>query len=77
MLVSSWLAQPCVGLIEPGERHWEILQGLMASGQTTGPLIMDAALAAMAIEHGATLYTTDRDFARFDGLKSLNPLGLT
>ena len=76
-LVSSWLAQPCVGLIEPGERHWEILQTLMASGQTTGPLIMDAALAAVAIEHGATLYTTDRDFARFDGLKSVNPLAPT
>ena len=75
-LVSSWLAQPCVALIEPGERHWETLRGLMASGQTTGPLIMDAALAAMAIEHGATLYTTDRDFARFDGLKSVNPLDL-
>ena len=60
-LVSSWLAQPVVGLLEPGERHWEILAGLMRSGQTTGPLVMDAAIAAMVIEHGATLCTTDRD----------------
>jgi toxin-antitoxin system PIN domain toxin len=72
--VSSWLAQPLAGVLEPGERHWEILGGLMRSGQTTGPLVMDAALAAIAIEHGATLYTTDRDFARFPGLRWINPL---
>ena len=72
--VSSWLAQPMTGVLEPGERHVEILQGLMRVGQTTGPLVMDAALAAIAIEHGATLYTTDRDFARFPGLKWKNPI---
>ena len=74
-LVSSWLAQPVAGLLEPGERHWEILTGLMQSGQTTGPLVMDAAIAATAIEHGATLCTSDRDFARFPGLKWINPIG--
>ena len=73
-IVSSWLAQPAAGLLEPGERHWEILRGLTQSGQTSGPLVMDAALAAIAIEHGATLYTTDRDFARFSGLTWTNPL---
>ena len=72
--VSSWLAQPLAGVLEPEERHWEILAGLMRSGQTTGPLVMDAALAAIAIEHGATLHTTDRDFARFPGLRWINPL---
>jgi len=72
--VSSWLAQPLAGVLEPAERHWEILAGLMRSGQTTGPLVMDAALAAIAIEHGATLCTTDRDFARFPGLRWINPL---
>ena len=73
-LVSSWLAQPVAGVLEPGERHWEILQGLTRSGQTAGPLVMDAALAAIAIEHGATLCTTDRDFTRFAGLTCMNPL---
>lgn len=72
--VSSWLAQPVAGILDPGERHWEILGGLMRSGQTTGPLVMDAAMAALALEHGATLCTTDRDFARFPGLKWINPL---
>jgi toxin-antitoxin system PIN domain toxin len=66
-IVSSWLAQPVAGVLDPGERHWEIFQALPRDGQTTGPLLMDAAIAALAIEHGATLHSTDRDFARFPG----------
>lgn len=73
--VSEWLARPAAGILKPGERHWEILSGLLADGQTTGPLVMDAALAALAIEHGAALCTTDRDFARFPRLKAVDPLG--
>jgi toxin-antitoxin system PIN domain toxin len=72
--VSSWLVQPIAGILDPGDRHWEILAKLTRDGQTTGPLVMDAVLAAIAIEHGATLCTTDRDFARFDGLDWINPL---
>jgi toxin-antitoxin system PIN domain toxin len=72
--VSLWLAQPMAGVLEPGERHWDILRRLMKEGQTAGPLVMDAALAALAIEHGATLHTTDRDFSRFPGLEWRNPL---
>jgi toxin-antitoxin system PIN domain toxin len=74
VIVSSWLAQPGVGIAEPGERHWEILSGLLRDGQSTGPLVTDAALAALALEHGATLYSTDRDFARFPGLAWIDPL---
>jgi hypothetical protein len=73
-IVSSWLAQPAAGVLDPGERHWSILQALTRAGQVAGPLVMDAALAALAIEHGATLCTTDRDFARFPGLTWVNPL---
>ena len=72
--VSAWLAQPAAGILEPGERHWEILRQLARDGQAVGPLVMDAALAAIAIEHGATLCTTDRDFARFPGLTWTNPI---
>ena len=72
--ISSWLAQPVADIIEPGERHWDILRGLLRDGQTTGPLVMDAVLAAIALEHGATLCTTDRDFSRFSGIKWINPL---
>ena len=72
--VSSWLAQPPAGILEPGERHWDILRQLTRDGQAAGPLVVDAALAAIAIEHGATLCTTDRDFARFPGLTWTNPI---
>ena len=72
--VSSWLEQPVAGILDPGERHLEIFSRLLVEGQAAGPLVMDAALAAIAIEHGATLYTTDRDFARFPGLDWLDPL---
>jgi uncharacterized protein len=72
--VSRWLAQPSVAVLEPGERHWEILQRLMKEGQIRGPRVTDAALAALAVEHGATLHTADRDFARFPGLKWANPI---
>jgi uncharacterized protein len=72
--VSSWLAQPAAGILEPGERHWDILRGLVSEGQIAGPLVMDAVLAAIALEHGATLCTTDRDFSQFAGLKWKNPL---
>ena len=73
-IVSSWLAQPTVGVLEPADRHWDILRVLARDGQVTGPLLMDAVLAAIAIEHGATLCTTDRDFARFPGLAWTNPI---
>jgi len=72
--VSSWLALPSVSPVDPGERYWDVLRDLLHRAQVTGPLVTDAALAALAIEHGATLCTTDRDFARFPGLRTINPL---
>lgn len=73
-VIASWLAQPTVSILEPGERHWEILRELVGEGQAAGPLVMDAVIAAIALEHGATLCTTDRDFSRFTRLKWTNPL---
>lgn len=75
-IVASWLRQPNADVLQPSERHWEILERLLATGQITGPLVMDAALAAIAIEHGATLQTTDRDFTRFEGLNWVNPIAV-
>ena len=72
--ISSWLDQPVAGIVESGDRHWDILRKLMNNGQTVGPLVMDAVLAALAIEHGANLCTTDRDFSRFADLKWINPI---
>lgn len=72
--ISHWLARPMAGVLEPGDRHWTILWKLLHEGQATGPLVGDAVLAAIALEHDATLYTADRDFSRFVGLKSANSL---
>ena len=73
-IAAGWLERPTVTLLNPGERHWEILREEMTKGQARGPLVTDAHLAALAIEHGCTLATTDRDFARFPGLDFFNPL---
>ncbi len=72
--VAAWLEQPSAGMLEPADRRWEILEDLLGRAQARGPLVMDAVLAALAIEHGATLQTTDRDFSRFPGLRWENPL---
>ena len=73
-IVEDWLAQPQVKILTPTEKHWKIFSDLILEGQTNGVLMMDAHLAALTIEHGATLATTDRDFARFSKLKIINPL---
>ena len=73
-IVSSWLDRSVTVVLQPGDRHWHILGELMRDGQVSGPLVTDAVLAAIAIEHGATICTTDRDFARFRGLQWMNPL---
>jgi toxin-antitoxin system PIN domain toxin len=72
--VASWLARPMVGVLEPGPRHWDILRRLLLSAQAAGNLVTDAHLAALAIEHGAELRSTDMDFARFEGLSWQDPL---
>lgn len=73
-VVSEWLGRPNLIVLQPTGRHWEIFTRLLAEGQAAGALVMDAHLAALAIEHGCQLATTDRDFSRFAGLKTVNPL---
>jgi uncharacterized protein len=72
-IVSSWLARDAVMVLEAGEQCWEILRALLVEAQVTGPLVMDAFLAALALENGATLATTDRDFSRFPKLRVQDP----
>jgi uncharacterized protein len=72
--VNEWLAYPSVAILNPGERHWSILTKLMADSQVRGPLVTDAHLAALAIEHGAQVCTADKDFTRFAGLRLINLL---
>ena len=73
-VIDKWLAQPNVKILSPTPRLWSIFSELLPSNRARGSLIMDAHLAALAIEHGATLCTNDRDFARFPGLKLDFPL---
>ena len=68
------LAQPNVVAVEPGARHLALLERLMTAHGVAGPRTTDAVLAALAIEHGATLATSDRHFTAFEGLKCVNPL---
>jgi hypothetical protein len=70
----SWFDQPCVRLIQPSDRHWAIFQGMLQTGKAVANLVSDAHLAALAVEHNCTLHSTDADFARFPGLKWVNPL---
>jgi toxin-antitoxin system PIN domain toxin len=72
--VEAWLEQPQVLLIHPGERHADLLFGLLRQLGTAGNLTTDAHLAALAIEHQAELQSSDADFARFQGLRWRNPL---
>lgn len=73
-IVTEWLKKPCVELLNPGKEHWTILRQLLGLYQIRGPLVMDAHLAAMALERGATLCSSDKDFERFDTLQWENPL---
>jgi len=74
-LVDQWVTQPNVRLLGPGDHHWSFLRQTILEGQARGPLITDAQLAALTIEHGGMLCTTDRDFSRFPGLRWQNPIG--
>jgi toxin-antitoxin system PIN domain toxin len=62
-------------VVEPTERHWAVLRSFLEHSGARGNLVSDAHLAALAIEHGATLCTADADFRRFKGLKLELPLG--
>ena len=73
-IVDRWLEQPNVRLLTPGDDHWLLLRRMIVEGQAPGALVSDAQIAALTVEYGGTLYTTDRDFARFPGLRWKNPL---
>lgn len=73
-IVDGWLAQPCTTVIHPTERHPGVLRELLEPLGTAGNLTTDAHLAALAIEHGAELCSSDADFSRFPGLRWSDPL---
>lgn len=72
--VKDWLAARAVWIPQPRERHTEVLGSLLTLTRARANLVPDAHLAALAIEHGLVLCSTDGDFARFPGLSFENPL---
>lgn len=72
--VEEWLSRPVSWIPQPTERHGEVLGNLLTLRGARANLVPDAHLAALAIEHGLILCTTDGDFARFEGLRWQNPL---
>jgi hypothetical protein len=73
-IIEEWIAQPGIVVVQPGPRHTEILKRLIIEHGVTGPLVMDAVLAALALANGASLASTDQDFRRFPELRWVNPL---
>lgn len=73
-IVDGWLARPNVVVVHPTDRHAAVVRELLESLGTGGNLVTDAHLAALAIEHGAQLCSSDADFSRFPGLRWHDPL---
>lgn len=70
--VDSWLQQPCVEVVDPGEHHWQILSSLLEATGAAGNLTSDAHIAALALERGASICSADHDFFRFPGIRHLS-----
>ncbi len=73
-LIRAWLAEPGVSILHPGPRHAEILERLLSESRASGAMVSDAVMAALALEYGATLASSDRDFSRFPGIRWVNPV---
>lgn len=71
--VRSWLHRPCVRIAVPTDTHWNTFASLLEASQAVGNLVTDAHIAALALEYGLTLYSTDSDFFRFPGVSWVNP----
>lgn len=73
--VDAWMESPSLALLGESERHWDQLRSLLVRGRIAGPQVHDARIAALCEQHGVQeLWSADRDFGRFDGLKVRNPL---
>ena len=73
--VKRWLNLPQTWIPLPTDRHLAIISGLLDE-ESKPDLAADAHLAALAIEHGLMLCSTDGDFARFRGVRWENPLAV-
>ena len=73
--VDAWIESPVAELLTETHEHWSGLKELLVSGRVRGSMVHDARVAALCIAHGVTeFWTADRDFSRFPGLFTRNPL---
>lgn len=73
--IEAWLASPTLQLLSENELHWPELRKLLIKAKVQGPLVHDARIAALCLSHGVSeLWSSDRDFSRFPGLRIRNPL---
>lgn len=73
--IEAWLESPSLALLSESPGHWPALKPLLAAARVRGPLVHDARVAALCLQHGvSTLWTADRDFTRFAPLRAINPL---
>ncbi len=73
--IDAWLESPTLVLLVEGQEHWKTLRALLEAGRVSGAQVHDARVAALCRQHGVReLWSADRDFGRFAGLKVVNPL---
>lgn len=73
--VEAWLASPTVVLLSEGPGYWDVLEGVLRASKVGGGQVHDARVAALCVHHRVSeLWTADRDFSRFSGLTTRNPL---
>jgi toxin-antitoxin system PIN domain toxin len=72
--INSWLGAPVATVVHPSERHASRVRDLLMPVGTAGNLTNDAHLAALAVEHGAEVCSSDNDFSRFEGVRWTNPI---
>lgn len=73
--VDAWLEAPTLTLLGEAGEHWSTLRALLADGRIAGPMVHDARIAALCLQHGVReLWSADRDFGRFPALRVVNPL---
>ena len=73
--IEAWLGSPTLQLLAENEAHWTELRELLAKARVQGPMVHDARIAALCMAHGVSeLWSVDRDFSRFPGLRVRNPL---
>jgi len=73
--IDAWLESPSLVLLAETEAHWTQLRALLVQAKIGGPMVHDARIAALCLQHGVReLWSADRDFGRFPTLRTVNPL---